>query len=263
MGASPAARELLDVAIDAARSAGAVLAERFGGQRTIEHKGRIDLVTDADKAAEAAALGEIRRRFPDHAILAEESGASGRSKYVWIVDPLDGTNNYAHGVPHFCVSVACEVDGVLEAGVIFEPLRDELFCATRGGGATLNASAIHPTAVHEVHGALLATGMPYWVHERPEPVMGLLDAFVRRAQGIRRFGSAALDLAWVACGRYDGFFELGLKPWDIAAGMLIVHEAGGVVTSMSGGEVDMTDGAVLAAGAELHPLLVPIARSAS
>jgi len=262
MTPSPSSQQLLQVAIDSAKAAGAVLAERFGGQRTIEHKGRIDLVTDADRAAEEAALGEIRRRFPDHAILAEESGASGQSKYVWIVDPLDGTSNYAHGMPHFCVSVACQVQGVLEVGAIFEPLRDELFTASRGGGARLNGHSIHPTEVHEVHRAQLGTGMPYWVHERPEPVLGLLGAFVRKCQGIRRFGSAALDLAWVACGRYDGFFELGLKPWDIAAGILIVREAGGVVTSMDGGEVDLAKGEILAAGAKLHPLLVPIARNA-
>jgi len=263
MAESPSQQELLQGAIDAARAAGAVLAERFGGQRTVEHKGRIDLVTDADRAAEEAALGVIRTRFPDHAILAEESGASGQSKYVWIVDPLDGTSNYAHGMPHFCVSVACQVQGVLEVGVIYEPLRDELFTASRGGGARLNGQAIHPTDVGEVHRAQLGTGMPYWVQERPEPVVKLLDAFLRKAQGLRRFGSAALDLAWVACGRFDGFFELGLKPWDVAAGILIVREAGGVVTSIDGGEVDMAKGEILAAGAKLHPLLVPIARGAS
>ena len=256
-------QELLQGAIDAARAAGLVLSNRFDGQRKVEHKGRIDLVTDADRAAEDAALGLIRARFPDHAILAEESGASGRSSHVWIVDPLDGTSNYAHGMPHFCVSVACQVQGALEVGVIYEPLRDELFTASRGGGARLNGQVIHPTDVDEVHHAQLGTGMPYWVHERPEPVVKLLDAFLRRAQGIRRFGSAALDLAWVACGRFDGFFELGLKPWDVAAGILLVREAGGVVTSMDGGEVDLAKGEILAAGSKLHPLLVPIARSAS
>ncbi len=258
---APDPASLLETAVAAARSAGAILAARFGGQRTVEHKGRIDLVTDADRAAEAAALGVIRARFPDHAILAEESGGTeGGAAFRWIVDPLDGTVNYAHGIPHFSVSIACEEHGRLVAGAILDPIRDELFTATRGGGAFLGERRLATTGVAEVHRALLATGFPYWVHERPEEVVTLFDGFLRRAQGLRRFGSAALDLAWVAAGRYDGFFERGLKPWDMAAGALLVEEAGGRVSALDGGPAELARGEVIAAGEALHPLLVAIAR---
>jgi myo-inositol-1(or 4)-monophosphatase len=258
---SPTPETLLDTAVAAARSAGAILAAKFGGPRTVEHKGAIDLVTDADRAAEAAALGVIRGRFPDHEILAEESGAtSGRSPCRWIVDPLDGTVNYAHGIPQFAVSIACEVEGRLAAGAILDPIRDELFTAARGGGAFLNGRRLATTGVASLREALLATGFPYWVHERPEEVVSLFDAFLRRAQGLRRFGSAALDLAWVAAGRYDGFFERGLKPWDFAAGQLLVEEAGGRCTAFDGGPVDHARGELIAAGASLHPRLVETAR---
>lgn len=253
---------LLAAAVSAAERAGAVLAGKFGGERQIEHKGAIDLVTDADKAAEVAALDAIRERFFDHAILAEEEGASGTSAFRWIVDPLDGTTNYAHGIPHFAVSVACEVNGRIEAAAILDPMRGELFTATIGGGARLNGRPIRVTGAQEVDRAVLATGFPYWVHERPEEVERLFSAFLRKAQGLRRFGAAALDLAWVAAGRYDGFFEVKLKPWDVAAGLLIVREAGGVVSDLRGGEFDLFDGDTLAANPALHAKLAEIGRSA-
>jgi myo-inositol-1(or 4)-monophosphatase len=258
---APTPDDLLDTAVTAARLAGAVLAAKFGGERTIEHKGRIDLVTDADRAAEAAALEAIRSRYPDHEILAEEAGASGRSPIRWIVDPLDGTTNFAHGIPHFSVSVAAEVEGVLVAGAVLDPIRDELYRAAKGRGAFLGRRRLAATRVGDVADAVLATGFPYWVQERPEEVVTLFDAFLRRARGVRRFGSAALDLAWVAAGRYDGFFEKGLKPWDMAAGVLIVEEAGGTVSGLDGRPLDLARGDLLAAGAELHPKLVEIARA--
>lgn len=250
---------LLAAATEAARLAGQVLTEKFGGPRQIEQKGLIDLVTDADKAAEEAALGHIRRTFPDHAILAEEEGASGSSTTRWIVDPLDGTTNYAHGIPHFAVSVACEVAGRIQVAAILDPMRQELFTASRGGGAFLNGDRIRVTDEGRLDHAVLATGFPYWVQEKPDLVLALFGEFLSKARGIRRFGAAALDLAWVAAGRYDGFFELKLKPWDLAAGMLLVEEAGGRISDFRGGPVDFTDGNILAANDALHGAMVPLA----
>ncbi len=249
-------RELLDGAIAAARRGGRILAERFTAHRTIELKGGIDLVTDADRASEAAVLDFIRQRFPGHAILAEESGLTAAAdRYRWLVDPLDGTTNYAHRVPHFCVSVAVEGPGGLIAGAVYDPLRDELFAAARGQLATLNGAPLRTSTVTELGRALLCTGFPYDVHQRPEAPLGLFNRFIRKAQGVRRMGSAALDMAYVACGRFDGFFELGLKPWDIAAGALLVEEAGGRVTRIDGEPLDLATGHVLAAGSGLFPLL--------
>ena len=254
--------QLLEGAIAAAKAGAAVLAEKFGGNRQIEHKGHIDLVTDADKAAEEAILAVIRSRFPEHAILAEEEGASGDSPFRWIVDPLDGTTNYAHGIPHFCTSVACEVNGRLEVGVIVDPLRDEIFSAARGRGAFLGGRRLQVTDAAQLDRAVLATGFPYWVQERTDEVMELFGAFLHVARGLRRYGSAALDLAWVAAGRYDGFFELKLKPWDVAAGVLLVEEAGGLVTGLEGGPFDLQQGDTMAAGAALHRQMVPVASAA-
>jgi myo-inositol-1(or 4)-monophosphatase len=239
--------QLLDTAIEAARRAGAVLAERFAGERTIEYKGGIDLVTDADRAAEKVMLELLAERYPGHGILAEESGVSRGEGYRWILDPLDGTTNYSHRLPHFCVSVAVEGDEGLLAGVIHDPIRGETFAASRGGGATLNGEPICPADTTELDGALLCTGFPYDVRERPEAPLGLFNRLIKRAQGVRRFGSAALDLAYVACGRFDGFFEFGLKPWDIAAGALIVQEAGGRIARIDGEPLDLAVGDILGA----------------
>lgn len=243
----PALRELLDTATEAARRAGKVLAERFAGERTIEYKGGIDLVTDADRAAEEVMLELLAQRHPGHGILAEESGVSHGEEYRWILDPLDGTTNYSHRVPHFCVSVAVEDGEGLLVGVINDPLRSEIFSASRGGGATLNGESIRVSDVTDIEGALLCTGFPYDVRERPEAPLGLFNRLIKRAQGIRRFGSAALDLAYVACGRFDGFFEFGLKPWDIAAGALLVAEAGGRIARIDGEPLDLAIGDILGA----------------
>ena len=233
---------------EAARRAGRVLAERFAGVRTIEFKGGIDLVTDADRAAEAVLLAYLNERHPGDAVLAEESGYSAGAPDArrWIVDPLDGTTNYAHRVPHFCVSVAVDSPEGLLAGAIYEPLRGELYSAARGQGATLNGEPLRTSPVLALSQALVATGFPYDVHERPEVPMGLLNRFIPRARGIRRMGSAALDLAYVASGRYDAFFELGLKPWDIAAGALLVQEAGGRMTHVDAAPFTLARGDVLA-----------------
>lgn len=241
----PSPSDLLDTAREAARRAGRVLAERFEGERTIEFKGGIDLVTDADKAAEAALLACVRERFPDHAILAEESGAAQGSEYRWIIDPLDGTTNYSHRVPHFCVSIGVEAADGLVAGVVYDPLRDELFAAARGQGATRNGQPIQASGATSFDRALLCTGFPYDVREKPDAPLGLFNRIIRHAQGIRRTGSAALDLAYVACGRFDGFFEFGLHPWDIAAGALLVTEAGGRMTRIDGAPLELDVGDVL------------------
>lgn len=256
---APTPEELRSAAEDAARAAGTVLSERFTQQRTVEFKGGIDLVTDADKASEALLLRLIRSRYPDHAILAEESGqteARDQSPYRWIVDPLDGTTNYSHRVPHFCVSVAVEGPSGLLAGAVFDPLRDELFSAGKGLGASLNGAPMAASGVGDLHRALLCTGFPYDVRERPDAPLGLFNRFIRRAQGVRRMGSAALDLAYVACGRFDGFFEFGLKPWDIAAGALLVSEAGGVIRQIDGEPLNLSVGNIVCAGPKLAPDLI-------
>jgi myo-inositol-1(or 4)-monophosphatase len=251
---TPAA--LRRIAEEAARLAGRVLAERFQGERTIEFKrSGIDLVTDADKAAEEVLLRLLRERYPHHSILAEESGASQGTGLRWLVDPLDGTTNYAHHMPHFSVSVAVDGPAGVLAGVVYDPMRDELFSAAKGQGATLNGRPLRVSAATELGRALLCTGFPYDVHENPDAPLGLVNHFIRHAQGIRRTGSAALDLAYVAAGRFDGFFEFRLKPWDIGAGSLLVTEAGGVVSQIDGSPFDVMNGDVLASAPGLAAVL--------
>lgn len=225
----------LEVAIDAARRAGRLLADGYRKPKSVDYKGDIDLVTEYDRAAEKEIVEAIRSAFPDHRIQAEEGGASGDDPdHRWHIDPLDGTTNFAHGFPHFCVSVAYERGSgparSMEIGVVFDPVRDELFTAVRGQGARLNKAPISVSDQNDLNQALLATGFPYWVREHPEPALAWFKTFQITCQGVRRAGAAALDLAYLAAGRVDGFWELGLKPWDTAAGMLLVQEAGGRVT---------------------------------
>lgn len=249
MSATPPIPELLNTAVEGARHAGRVLADRFGRARTVEFKAHpSDLVTDADKAAEAELLAFLRHRFPDHAVLAEESGlTTGSQQMRWILDPLDGTTNYAHRVPHFCVSVAVEgPEGVL-AGAVYDPLRDEMFSAGKGLGATLNGTRLEASAVTALDQSILVTGFPYDVREHPEAPLGLFNRLILRTQAVRRTGSAALDLAYVAAGRFDCYFEFSLKPWDVAAGGLLVQEAGGFVSLVDGSPLDLMVGDVLAA----------------
>jgi myo-inositol-1(or 4)-monophosphatase len=253
----------MEACAEAARRGGAVLSAKWGKERTIAYKGGIDLVTDADTASEEALLGYLRGRFPDAAILAEESGAQGAQRGLrFVVDPLDGTTNYAHGVPHFAVNVAALDDRGIVAGATLDPIRGELFTSGRGQGAWLGAERIRPSGCAELNHALLVTGFPYDIHEQHDRPLRLFGEFTRRARAIRRFGSAALDLAWVACGRFDGFWELKLKPWDVAPGILLVREAGGVVTDLEGGDRMLETGDVAAAPAALHALLLGVARDA-
>ncbi len=241
--------EHLPLAQHLVRAAGALLRDRFHATRTIDFKGdnHADLVTDADRASEALILEVLQREVPQHAVLAEEEGAVGQGDFTWIVDPLDGTTNYAHGMPHFCVTVALQAPDGLVVGATYDPLRDELFSAARGLGASLNGKPLWPSAVSQVRSAVLATGFPYALRERPELPLGLFARVVVQSEGIRRMGSAALDFAWVAAGRLDGFFELGLKPWDTAAGALLVSEAGGQVRRIDGAPYEPRFGDVVAA----------------
>jgi len=252
----------MDFAVELARRAGQVLREGFGRAHRVEHKGEIDLVTEVDRRSEALIVEEIRHRFPNHAILAEEGGGQGvGGKYRWIVDPLDGTTNFAHGYPCISVCLALEYRGELTLGVVYDPLREELFAAERGGGACLNGRPIRVSALSDLSEALLATGFPYDVR-RTGSNLELFARFIRRAQAIRRDGSAALDLAYVACGRFDGFWEMKLKPWDLAAGMLLVSEAGGQVSDFRGEGKILERGEIVAANAVLHVQMLEVIREA-
>jgi myo-inositol-1(or 4)-monophosphatase len=239
-----------------------VLREKWGRERTIEFKGGIDLVTDADRASEAALLGFLHGRFPEAAVLAEESGVSGGPPggLRFFVDPLDGTTNYAHGVPHFAVTVGAADRRGLAAGATYDPLRDELFTAGRGEGAALGDAPVRHSGRSELVGSLLVTGFPYDIHEQHDLALRLFGAFIRKARGVRRFGSAALDLAYVACGRFDGFWEQKLKPWDLAAGVLIAREAGAVVTDFEGADRVLETGDVVAAPPALAGPMLEVVR---
>jgi myo-inositol-1(or 4)-monophosphatase len=256
-GHDPAA--LRDAAEVLARAAGAVLLEGYGRTHRPERKGRIDLVTEFDRRSERLLLDAIAQRFPGAAVLAEESGAHAGSAAAaspgalrWILDPLDGTTNFAHNYPFFAVSIAAEVDGELAAGAVFDPVREELFAAARGHGATVNGAPIRVSAIARVEDALLVTGFPYDVREHPERSLPQFQAFLMRAQGIRRDGSAALNLCYLAAGRFDGFWEASLSPWDVAAGALLIREAGGMLTDYDGGPFGLDTRRILASNGKLH-----------
>jgi myo-inositol-1(or 4)-monophosphatase len=249
--------EIERVAIRAARAAGRVHLKRLSRISFARKSNAIDLVTEADREAETAAIEVLQRAFPAHSILAEESGISdGAGEHRWIIDPLDGTTNFAHSYPQFCVSIAYERRGKLLLGVIFDPLRRELFVAQRGCGARLNGNPIHVTRTPELATSLLVTGFPYDRRERRRFYLCFWEAFMMLCHGVRRTGSAALDLAWVACGRADGFWEFGLKPWDVAAGSLIVEEAGGSVSNMDGSPLDLAGAQIIATNGQIHQQII-------
>ncbi|HKV55068.1 MAG TPA: inositol monophosphatase family protein [Candidatus Binataceae bacterium] len=250
--------EIERVAIRAARTAGRIHLKRLPRTSITRKTNAIDLVTEADREAEAAVIEILQRAFPSHTILAEESGGStnGTTEHRWIIDPLDGTTNFAHHFPQFCVSIAYERRGRVHTGVIFDPGRKELFVARRGKGALLNGKPIRVTHVRTLDMSLLATGFPYDRRERRRFYLTFWEAFMMRTHGVRRTGSAALDLAWVACGRVDGFWEFGLKPWDVAAGSLMVEEAGGHVSNMDGSLLDSAGGQIIASNGRLHEQII-------
>jgi len=219
-----------------ARGAGTILRDGYAKEHKIDYKGVIDLVTEVDHQSEEFLLGEVQKDFPTHHIFAEESGIiQGTDEHVWYIDPLDGTVNYAHYIPIFCVSIAYAVKGVLTLGAVYDPMRDEMFLAELGKGATLNGEPIGVSSTTELQKSLLVTGFPYDAWNTDQDNFANFVKFGKMTQGVRRLGSAALDLCYVAAGRFDGFWELALKPWDVAAGGLICKEAGAHVTNVNGG----------------------------
>jgi myo-inositol-1(or 4)-monophosphatase len=252
----------LATAIEAVVRAGDVMMSRFGSDVRVDKKGEIDLVTEVDLAIEREFRQTIAARFPEHSILGEEFGGSQTIPEgpCWVFDPLDGTTNFAHGVPIFCASLALEVDGVAEVGAVYDPTRRELFTAERGLGAWLNGQPIRVSDTSQLVDALLVTGFPYDVHNRVDEIVGLFGAFVGRARAVRRLGSAAIDLAYIAAGRMDGFWESDLKPWDMSAGSLIVAEAGGRVTAMDGSPFSSRGRHVLASNGALHEAMLDVCR---
>ena len=274
--------KIAQIGRQAALAAGAVMRQNYHQPHEITMKGAIDPVTETDFECQEIIIGMIRQAFPDHGFLAEERAGEGEVGQPppavqaaadhahpglaweadppptcrWIIDPLDGTVNFAHGYPAFCVSIALETDGVLEYGVIYDPLRDELFEAIRGRVASLNGTPIRVSQTAQLARALAATGFPYDIRERVPETLARLGRLLEIVQGVRRGGSAALDLAYVACGRLDGFYEENLKPWDTAAGLLIVKEAGGKITTFEGGDYDLYSPNILASNGGLHQKLL-------
>ena len=245
---------MLNIAIRAARSAGDILlrsAEKVT-HLTVESKGKNDFATEIDRLAEREIISIIKNAYPEHSILAEESGEHKGNEYQWIIDPLDGTTNFIHGFPQYAVSIALKHKGRLEVGVVYDPLRDELFTAKRGGGAMLNNRRIRVTNLTTMRGALIGTGFPFKV---PQHLDAYMEMFTLDSAGIRRAGSAALDLAYLAAGRLDAFWEIELKEWDIAAGILLVKEAGGVATDFSFKDNYLESGNVIAASPRMHQLM--------
>lgn len=242
-----------DTLLLAAEAAGRILMEKYEAGVTVAYKGAIDLVTEADLASEQAVVAILRARHPEHDILAEEGDYGRRgADQRWIVDPLDGTTNFAHGFPWFAVSIALEVRGVVVLGAVFNPHNNELFVAERGAGATLNGRQLQVSSTDRLESALLATGFAYDHKVSPENNYEQFASFQRVAQAVRRAGVASLDLACVAAGRFDGFWELKLKPWDVAAGVLLVEEAGGQVSDYAGAPMPLERGEILASNGHLH-----------
>jgi myo-inositol-1(or 4)-monophosphatase len=252
----------LATAVEAVLRAGSIQMAHFGTALKIDKKGAIDLVTEVDVAVEQMFRGMVAERFPDHVVLAEELGGgelpAGRP--CWIFDPLDGTTNYAHGFPVFASSLALEIDGRVVVGAVYDPTRKELFTATLGGGAYLNGVPMRVSSTDSLIDALLVTGFPYSVHEERADLVSLFSAFLAEAQAVRRLGSAALDICYVAAGRMDAFWEQHLKPWDMAAGALMLTEAGGRLTGVDGQPFDVRKGQLMASNGALHERLLEVVR---
>jgi myo-inositol-1(or 4)-monophosphatase len=243
-----------NIAVRAARQAGNIVMRSFNriDTLTITEKQVNDYVSEVDRAAEKAIIETIRRSYPHHAILAEESGQHEGNEYQWIIDPLDGTTNFLHGFPQFSISIAMQHKGQLVSAVVYDPTRDEMFTASRGNGALLNDRRLRVTEQKSLQGALLGTGIPFRDQRYVDAYLGMMKSLIRDTAGIRRPGSAALDFAYVAAGRIDGFWELGLSVWDFAAGSLLVREAGGMVSDIRGGDRHLESGNVVAGGIRVH-----------
>ena len=257
-------------AAEAVLHAGAMQRERFGTDLAVDKKGVIDLVTQVDVDIERWFRAMIGERFPRHRILAEElaneadpSPAVGETDYCWVFDPIDGTINYTHGLPIFCASLALEIDGVPSVGAIYDPMREELFTAELGGGARLNGTPLRVSETDTMVDAMLCTGFPYDVHETVDDVVALFGAFIAESRAIRRLGSAAIDLCYVAAGRFDGFWEERLHPWDIAAGALLVTEAGGTVSGLAGEPFVSRNGSIIASNGRIHEAMLKTIRRRS
>jgi myo-inositol-1(or 4)-monophosphatase len=251
--------EFLETAVLAATEAGKYIKSRAGRKISIEKKGDIDLVTDVDRRAEAIVRRIIAERYPEHRFKAEEGTEhGGDSRYLWLVDPLDGTTNFAHGFPFYCTSVALVKDDQIIAGCVYHPALDECFTAERGAGAFLNGKKISVSDAKDLGDSFLATGFPYDIRESNATNLHEFAEFAVRARAIRRAGSAALDLAYVACGRFDGYWEMKLSPWDIAAGILMVEEAGGKVTDWNGGKFDIFKAVILATNGRIHEQMLEV-----
>ena len=249
----------LQVAVEAAHAAGRILKERADSVGKIQYKGEIDPVTEIDLLCEKAVISRIQKTFSKHAFLAEESGdTQGDADHLWIIDPLDGTVNYAHGYPAYCVSIGYQCKGEVVVGVVYNPCLDELFIAERGQGATLNGKPITVSTVTELKQSLLATGFPYDINESPDNNLDNFQNFITACQAIRRPGSAAMDLCYTAMGRFEGFWEMKLHPWDYAAGWLMIEEAGGTMTRFDGSPFQMGDRYVLASNGHIHSAMVDV-----
>ena len=257
-------KDFKEFAVTIAREAGIFLKNKLNSVHTIDYKGAINLVTEVDKISEKMITSKITSLFPDHDILAEEfTYVDRRSDFRWIIDPLDGTTNYAHGYPFFCVSIALERLNTMIVGIVYDPMLDEMFVAAKGEGAFLNGKEIHVSNTRGIIKSLLATGFPYDIREDRHNNLNYFNEMIMEAQAIRRAGSAALDLAYVAAGRFDGFWELKLNPWDIAAGWLLVEEAGGIVADMGGNDYFLESPSILASNGRIHKEMMAVLESAS
>jgi myo-inositol-1(or 4)-monophosphatase len=249
---------MLNIAIRAAREAGDIIIRYVSriDELSISSKTRNDFVSEVDTQAEQAIINVIRKAYPEHGILAEESGSQSGDEYLWIIDPLDGTTNFLHGFPQFAVSIALKYRDKLDQAVVYDPMRQELFTASRGQGAQLNNRRIRVSNAKGLEGSLMGTGFPYHNYEHLDAYMGMLREFITRTSGVRRPGSAAIDLAYVAAGRFDGFWEIGLNPWDIAAGVLLIKEAGGMVGDLTGGEKYLETGNIVAGNPKMFKAIL-------
>jgi myo-inositol-1(or 4)-monophosphatase len=246
---------------EACEQSGRIIRANINKKKSVKYKSDIDLLTATDKKVEETIIKLIKKNFPEHDILAEESGTAGqRSAFKWIIDPIDGTTNFYHTFPQVSTSIAVERDGIVIAGAVYDPMRDELFYAEKGKGARMNGKKIRVSETKKLGGSLLVTGFPYDRRKKADYYLGFFKAFMMKTHGIRRLGSAAMDYCYVACGRFDGYWEFKLKPWDVAAGSLILKEAGGKLSDFEGNKFSIYESETLATNAKIHAEMVKVTR---